>query len=119
MNIKKGDTVEVVAGNHKGQRGEVQRIVRGSVKYGHSKGEHDPDHDRIVVAGVNLVKKHQRRTGGVRTQAGIIEREAPLHHSNVMVVCPNCGEPSRMGVDRTSGKKVRVCKNCGKAVDKK
>lgn len=117
MNIKKGDTVEVVAGNHKGQRGEVQRIVRGSFKYGRAKGEHDADHDRVVVAGVNIIKKHQRRTGQVRTQTGIIEREAPLHHSNVMVVCPKCNEPSRVSVDRASGKKVRVCKNCGGNID--
>lgn len=118
MNIKKGDTIEVIAGNHKGQRGEVQRIVRGRLKYGHSKGEADPNHDRIVVAGVNLVKKHQRRTGRVNTQTGIIEREAPLHHSNVMLVCPKCDKPTRVSVERGTGKKVRVCKQCGNAIDK-
>ena len=117
MNIKKGDTVEVIAGNHKGQRGEVQRIVRGKFKYGRDKGSHDPDHDRIVVAGVNLVKKHQRRTGRVNTQTGIIEREAALHHSNLMVVCPKCDQPTRVGVDRNDGKKVRICKECGGTID--
>jgi large subunit ribosomal protein L24 len=119
MNIKKGDTVEVVAGNFKGQRGEVQRVVRGKFKWGRAKGTHDPDHDRVVVSGVNIVKKHQRRTGRVRTQTGIIEREAPLHHSNVMVVCPSCNEPSRVSVDRSADKKIRMCKNCGSAIDKK
>ncbi|MGH2543634.1 MAG: 50S ribosomal protein L24, partial [Ardenticatenaceae bacterium] len=114
----KGDTVEVIAGNHKGQRGEVQRIVRGKVKWGRNKGMHDPDHDRVVVAGVNLIKRHQRRTGRVRTQTGIIEREAPIHHSNVMVVCPKCGEPTRVAIDRSSGKKIRMCKACGEAIDR-
>ena len=117
MHVKKGDTVLVIAGNHKGESGEVQRIVRGRVKWGRAKGSWDPSRDRVVVAGVNLVKKHQRRTGRVQTQTGIIEREAPLHHSNLMVVCPQCRKPSRMSVDRSSGKKVRVCKACGKAID--
>ena len=118
MNIKKGDTVEVISGNHKGQRGEVQRVVRGSIKVGRARGEHDPDHDRVVVAGVNIIKKHQRRTGRQNAQAGIIEREAPLHHSNVMVVCPKCDAPTRVSVDRSTGKKVRVCKQCGNNIDK-
>jgi large subunit ribosomal protein L24 len=118
MNIRKGDTVEVVAGNHKGERGEVQRIVRGKLKWGRKKGNPDPDHDRVVVAGVNLIKKHQRRTGQVRTQVGIIEREAPIHHSNVMLVCPKCDTPTRVGIDRSSGKKVRVCKSCGGTIDR-
>jgi large subunit ribosomal protein L24 len=118
MNIKKGDTVEVISGDHKGQRGEVQRVVRGRVKYGYEKGEHDENRDRIVVTGINIVKKHQRRTGRVNTQVGIIEREAPIHHSNVLVVCPKCDKPTRVGVDRSSGKKVRICKQCSTAIDK-
>lgn len=118
MNIKKGDTVEVIAGNHKGQRGEVQRIVRGRVKYGRNKGEPAPDRDRVVVAGVNIIKKHQRRAGRVQTQTGIIEREGTLHHSNVMLVCPACDAPTRVSIDRSSGKKVRICKECGAAIDR-
>lgn len=118
MNIKRGDTVEVIAGNHLGQRGEVQRIVRGRVKYGHSKGAHDPNMDRVMVAGVNIVKKHQKRTGRVNTQTGIIEREAPLHHSNVLVVCPKCDKPTRVKVERAEdGSKSRVCKKCGGKID--
>lgn len=117
MNIKKGDTVEVVSGNHKGQRGEVQRIERGQYKYGRRKGTHDPDHDRIVVGGVNLIKKHQRRTGRVQTQTGIIEREASIHHSNLMVVCGKCDAPVRLRIDRSSGKKVRVCAKCDTPID--
>jgi large subunit ribosomal protein L24 len=119
MDIKTGDTVEVIAGNHKGMRGEVQRIVRGKFKYGRNKGQWDPNHDRVVVAGVNLIKKHQKPTGQGRVpQGGIIEREAPLHHSNVMVVCPHCDKPTRVAHDRSSGKKVRICKQCGGAIDK-
>jgi large subunit ribosomal protein L24 len=118
MNIKTGDTVEVMAGNHLGQRGEVQSIVRGRVKYGHSKGAHDANHDRVLVGGVNIIKKHQKRTGRVNTQTGIIEREAPLHHSNVMVVCPKCDKPTRVKVERSAdGKKSRVCKKCGGNID--
>lgn len=119
MHIKKGDTVEVIAGNYKGLRGEVQRVVRGKVKWGRTSGEHDPNRDRVVVAGVNLIKKHQRRaTGGVQTQTGIIEREAPIHHSNVMLVCPSCDAASRVTIEREDGKKVRVCKACGSAIDR-
>lgn len=117
MKIRRGDTVEVIAGNYKSERGEVQRIVRGRFKYGRRKGQHDPNHDRVVVAGVNLIKKHQRRTGRVNTQTGIIEREAALHHSNLMLVCPKCDEPTRVGIDRSKGQKVRVCKQCDAAID--
>lgn len=113
MNVKKGDTVEVIAGNHKGQRGEVQRIVRGRFKYGRLKGVHDPDHDRVVVAGINIIKKHQRRTNRVATQTGIIEREAALHHSNLMLVCGHCNSATRVKIDRSRGKKIRICKKCG------
>lgn len=119
MDIKTGDTVEVIAGNHKGARGEVQRIVRGKIKYGQEKGQADPDHDRVVVGGVNMQKKHQKPTGRGRVpQGGIIEREAPIHHSNVMIVCPHCDKPARVSHDRSSGRKVRVCKECGGAIDK-
>ena len=117
MKIKTGDLVEVIAGNHAGQRGEVQRVVRGKLKFGRRKGYPDPNHDRVVVAGVNIVRKHQRRSGRVQTQTGIIEREAPIHHSNVMIVCPSCDEPTRVGIDRSDGNKIRMCKKCGEAID--
>lgn len=112
MNVKTGDTVEIIAGNHKGQRGEVQRLVRGRVKYGRRKGQHDPNHDRLVVAGINIIKKHQRRTNRVATQTGIIEREAALHHSNMMLVCSSCDEATRVKISREAGKKTRICKKC-------
>jgi large subunit ribosomal protein L24 len=117
MHIKTGDTVEVIRGDHKGERGEVQRVLRGR-RSGRQGGQVDPNGHRIVVAGVNLVYKHQRRTGNIRTQTGRIEREAPLHISNVMLVCPHCGKPTRVSYQvYEDGSKVRVCKKCGLNID--
>jgi large subunit ribosomal protein L24 len=97
--IKKGDTVMVMTGEHKGVRGQVQRI--------------DPKAERVVVAGANIVKKHQKpMQGGRQTQTGIIEFEAPLSLSNVMLVCPKCNEPTRVGFRLEGTSKVRVCRNC-------
>lgn len=106
MRIKVGDEVEVVSGNYKGTRGTVQRVLLKD--------------NRVVVSGVNLVKKHQkpRPTGG-RTQAqgGIIEFEAPISVSNVMLVCPETGEPTRVGVRRDeNGNRVRFSKKSGNPV---
>ncbi len=102
--IKTGDTVEVISGDDRGVRGEVKRVM--------------PDKNRVVVAGVNMVKKHQRpmRAGRREVQPGIIEFEAPIHGSNVMLVCPNCNEPSRVGFDEVDGRKVRVCKKCSETI---
>lgn len=105
--IKKGDTVQVISGNERGLRGAVQRVL--------------PREDRIVIAGVNVVKKHQRpvRAGRGEVRAGIIEFEAPIHISNVMLVCPRCDEPTRVGFTRQEedSRKVRVCKACGEVID--
>lgn len=98
--IRKGDTVQVIAGNDRGKRGEVHSVF--------------PKKGQVIVSGINLIKKHQRRTGDVRTQAGIIEREGSLDISNVKVVCKNCGKATRMGFKIfEDGNKVRVCKKCG------
>jgi large subunit ribosomal protein L24 len=106
MKIKKGDTVEVVAGNDRKKRGLVRRVI--------------PGEDRVVVSGIHLVKKHQRRmpTGG-RTQAqgGIIEFEAPIHISNVMLVCPTCKKPTRVTYDTSGGTRIRICKRCRAEID--
>jgi len=99
--IKKGDTVEVISGNEQGMRGAVLRV--------------DPAKDRVVVQGINIVKKHQRpvQAGRGQVKAGIIEFEAPIHVSNVMLVCPSCAELTRVGFLRhADGTKVRVCKQC-------
>jgi large subunit ribosomal protein L24 len=106
MRIKVGDEVEVVSGNYKGTRGTVQRVL--------------PKENRVVVSGVNLVKKHQRpRPTGGRSQAqgGIIEFEAPISVSNVMLVCPETGEPTRVGVRRDEdGNRVRFSKKSGNPI---
>lgn len=112
MRIKVNDTVEVIAGNYKGQRGTVQRVL--------------PKENRIVISGVNLVKKHQapRPTGGRQAAGGIIEFEAPISASNVMLVCPQTDRPTRIGirrepVDGDSGKtrRVRFSKASGEDLD--
>jgi large subunit ribosomal protein L24 len=107
MRIKTGDEVVVIAGNDKGQQGTVQRVI--------------PRENRVVVSGVNIVKKHQkpRPTGG-RTQAqgGIIEFEAPIHVSNVMLVDPESGEPTRVGIRRDEdGRRIRYAKKSGTELD--
>lgn len=106
MRIKKGDLVEVISGNFKGVRGEVLRV--------------EPDTKRVVVKGVNLVKKHQRpQPGGrSRTQGGIIEFEAPINVSNVMLVDPESNLPTRVGVRRDeAGMRVRYAKRSGATID--
>ena len=102
--IRRGDTVAVMAGKERGKRGKVLRVLR--------------DTGRVVVEKVNMVKRHQRPTQKVR-QGGIIERENPLALSNVLVVCGRCDRPVRTGIKvLTDGRKLRVCRRCGEAVDK-
>jgi len=102
--IKKGDTVEVIRGDHQGMRGSVHRVIS--------------DKDQVIVSGVNIVKRHTKPTGRVRTQAGIIEREAPLRISNVALVCPHCNQRSKVAYQvRPDGVKVRVCKQCNEAIE--
>jgi large subunit ribosomal protein L24 len=104
MRIRKEDTVEVISGDDKGTRGKVRLV--------------SPKGESVVVFGVNIVKKHQRRTGDVRTQAGIIEREAPIAVSNVALVCPHCDKPVRVGFRiAPDGSKTRVCRKCDETID--
>lgn len=103
--IKTDDTVEVISGDDRGLRGTVQRVL--------------PKDKRVVVSGVNFVKKHQRptRAGRREVQPGVIEFEAPIDLSNVMLVCPQCNQRTRVGFTRLEdGDKVRVCKQCGEAI---
>jgi large subunit ribosomal protein L24 len=99
--IRSGDEVLVTAGRNKGQRGVVRiNLIRK---------------DRVVVEGVNIVKKHIKR--GRARQAGIVEVEAPLHVSNVRLICPNCKQPTRVGVrPDAAGKNERYCKKCDQSV---
>ena len=103
--IHKGDTVQVIAGNDKGARGRILRAF--------------PKVRRIVVESVNIRKKHQqaRQQSGGQTQAGIVQFEAEIDVSNVMLVCPKCDKPTRVGTRRDDGAKVRVCKKCGEDID--
>jgi large subunit ribosomal protein L24 len=103
--LKQGDTVELIAGKDKGIRGEVIRVL--------------PKQDRLVVRGVNVRKKHQRQiqAAGRTMSPGIIQFEAPVHISNVMLVCPKCDEPTRIGIHRTNGEVQRHCKNCDAVID--
>lgn len=107
MRIKENDEVEVIAGNYKGVRGTVQRVIPGK--------------NRVVVAGVNIVKKHQKpqQTGGrSQAQGGIIEFEAPIDASNVMLVDPKSGELTRIGVRRDEdGRQIRYAKKSGEDLD--
>ena len=112
--IKKGDLVQVISGDDKGQRGTVQKVIIGKRR----DGSRDPNDVRVLVSGVNLVKKHQRRTPDVRTQYGIIEMEAPIHISNVALVCPRCDKPTKVGFRVfEDGTKSRYCKRCGELID--
>jgi len=104
--IKKGDTVQVIAGKNKGARGEVLRVL--------------PKEERVVVERVNIARKHQRpvQSGRGQIQPGIIEFEAPIHLSNVMIVCPECDAPTRVGYRvNEDGVKVRVCRKCNRDLD--
>ncbi|NLT73141.1 MAG: 50S ribosomal protein L24 [Chloroflexi bacterium] len=103
MKIRAGDTVEVIGGNDKGTRGTVRLAM--------------PKEQRVIVSGVKLVKKAQRRTANMRTEPGIIEMEAPVHVSNVMLVCPRCDKPTRVGIESTADGRVRVCRKCNEVID--
>ncbi len=108
VKIKKGDLVEVIAGNDKGHRGAVQSVIRKKGK----DGRYDPNRVYVIVTGANFVTKHQRRSPTVRTQTGRIELEAPVHISNVALVGTN-DEPTRAGYRFEGGDKIRVDRRTG------
>ena len=107
LKIRKGDQVEVISGRSedKGKRGEVIKVL--------------PKEQRIVIQGVNMRTKHQRQvqSQGRSMSPGKVRLEAPIHISNVMLVCPKCGKPSRVGITREGGKALRVCKKCEAVLD--
>ncbi len=114
VKINKGDTVEVISGNDKGHRGEVQHVIR----HKNEDGTYDPDRVFVIVTGANLVIRHQRPTGRVGTQTGRIEKEAPIHISNVMLVGTD-GKPTRAGYDVAGdGSKERIDRKSGNALPK-
>ena len=101
--IKKDDKVRVIAGKEKGKMGKVLKVFR--------------DKDRIIIENVNFVKRHTK-PGGQTRQGGIIEKEAPIHWSNVLLMCNKCITPVRIKMQRLEdGRMVRVCRKCGEIVD--
>jgi large subunit ribosomal protein L24 len=103
MHVKKCDKVVVISGKDKGKQGEVLAAF--------------PKKDRVLVEGVNVVKKHSKPSQ-VNPQGGIVSQEAPIHVSNVMPLDPKSGEPTRVGYQVIDGKKVRVAKKSGETLDK-
>jgi large subunit ribosomal protein L24 len=102
--IKRDDTVMVISGKDKGKRSKVLRVI--------------PKDKKVIVDNVNVVKKHQRPTQKMR-EGGIIEQPSPIDISNVMLVCPNCDQKTRVGFKfLEDGSKVRYCKKCGEIVEK-
>ncbi|MGE5396459.1 MAG: 50S ribosomal protein L24 [Chitinophagales bacterium] len=103
MQIKKGDTVMVVTGKDAGKKGKILKVL--------------PDKNRVVIEGINRVKKHQRPTRAL-PQGGILRIESPIHASNVMLLCNKCNRPTRLGHKILStGEKVRFCRKCNEIVD--
>lgn len=104
VHVKKGDMVEVIAGKQRGKRGKVLKVI--------------PKHGRVIVEGVNVVKKHTKPTQKL-PQGGIVEKEAAVFGGRVMVVCPKCGQAARVSHGYLpDGTKVRLCKNCGEQIEK-
>lgn len=102
MRIKKNDTVKVISGNYRGMEGKVLKVF--------------PDQHRIIIEKVNLIKRHTRQTGQGQ-DGGIIEKEAPIDVSNVILVCPKCNRPTRTGMKKLAdGRKVRQCKKCNETL---
>ncbi|MCM3715674.1 MULTISPECIES: 50S ribosomal protein L24 [Halalkalibacter] len=103
MHVKKGDTVKVISGKDKGKQGVILEAF--------------PKKNRVLVEGVNIVKKHAKPSQD-NPQGGILNQEAPIHSSNVMPIDPKSGEPTRVGYKVENGKKVRIAKKSGEALDK-
>jgi large subunit ribosomal protein L24 len=103
MKIRKNDTVLIITGKDRGKKGKVRFAY--------------PKDERVIVEGINMIKRHMRAVRQVR-QAGIIEREAPIHVSNVMLLCSKCNHPTRIAFRfLEGGKKVRVCSVCHEVID--
>jgi large subunit ribosomal protein L24 len=107
VKIRKDDTVEVISGrkDDKGKRGKVIKVF--------------PEEGKLVIAGINVRKKHQKQVQaqGRTLKPGIIEFEAPIAIGNVMLVCPKCDNPVRVGVQREDNESQRICRNCGAVIE--
>ena len=103
--IRRNDNVIVITGKNRGKRGRVLKV--------------DPSKNRLIVEGVNFIKRHTKPNPQRQIKGGVIEREAPVHASNVQVVCPECGKATRIGRKILGdGRKVRICRKCEGVVDK-
>ena len=103
--LRKNDNVLVIAGKDRGKRGRILKVV--------------PARNRLIVEGVNMIKRHTKPNPGKNIKGGIVEREASLHASNVQLVCPECGAQTRIGHKTLGdGRKVRICRKCEGVVDK-
>ena len=102
--LRKNDNVVVTTGKDRGKRGRVVRIVA--------------DKNRVVVEGVNMIKRHTKPNPQRNIKGGIIEREGAMHASNVQLVCPECGKMTRIGHRVDGDRKVRICRKCEGVVDK-
>jgi large subunit ribosomal protein L24 len=103
LRIKKNDTAVVLSGKNKGKRGRVISV--------------NPSKEAVMIEGVNVIKRHMKPSKS-NAQGGIIEKEAPVHISNTMLVCPKCSKPTRIGSSvLESDKKTRVCKKCKEVID--
>jgi large subunit ribosomal protein L24 len=103
MKIKKGDQILVIAGRDKGKRGRVTEVIKSK--------------DRVLVEGIGMIKKATRPNPSAGIQGGIIEKEAPIHASNVMLIEPGTGNPTRVGYKVVEGKKVRVSRKTGAVIE--
>ena len=105
IRLRKNDIVEVISGRDTGKRGKVLVVL--------------PEKGRVIVQGVNFIKRHTRPNPQRNIKGGIAEREAPIHVSNLMVVCGECGKRTRIGSSRLEdGRKVRICRKCKGALDR-
>ena len=105
IRLRKNDVVQVIAGRDAGKQGKILKVI--------------PEKNRVIVQGVGFTKKHTRPNPQRNIKGGIAEREAPIHASNVMVVCGECGERTRIGAKRLAdGDKTRVCRKCHGVLDK-
>jgi large subunit ribosomal protein L24 len=102
--IRRNDTVVVTAGKDRGKRGRVLRLL--------------PLTNRVVIEGVNMIKRHTRPNPQRNVQGGILEREGAMHASNVQLVCPECGKMTRVGHRIDGDRKVRICRKCEGVVDR-
>jgi len=103
VHVKTSDRVVVIAGKDKGKEGNVKKV--------------DTTNGRVIVEGANMVTKAQKPQPALGIQGGLIKKEASIDSSNVMIVCPSCGKATRVASKVIDGKKVRICKKCGKELD--